>query len=296
MRFYVTTAIAAAISFTVAGPVAAQTTAPPTQPVAHIFKFTPKTVGTSGVMPQPMIRIDQAGAQSFNVRLLLTPVKRTGKRLKPIIVSLGSVPAGEVAVPLWPASKKLAPGSYKVRLTATGADGSKLTRPGGSPGLSTLKVVKTAAQAASVPGLAGAMVRLAQAEVGVTESPKGSNNSPRIAIYRAAATGGPVGPWCAYFVSWLARTSGAPVGDSGQGYGRVDDLFAWAQRAGKALPPVGVPIQAGDFMVWDEHIGIVESVNADGSYTTIDGNFGDAVTRRILTPERRAPVVGYVRL
>jgi hypothetical protein len=296
MRFYVTAALAAATSLAVAGPAAAQTTAPSTKPVAHIFKFTPKTVGTSGVMPQPMIRIDQLGAQSFKVRLLLTPAKRTGRKAKPIIVSLGSVPAGEVAVPLWPANKKLAPGSYKVRLTATGADGSKLTRPSGSTGFSTLKVVKTVAQAATVPGLAGAMVALAQQEVGVTEEPKGSNNSPRISVYRASATGGPVGPWCAYFISWLARTSGAPLGESGQGYGRVDDLFAWAQRAGKALPPVGVPIQPGDFMVWDEHIGIVESVNADGSYTTIDGNFGDAVTRRVVTPDHLAPVVGYVRL
>ena len=37
-------------------------------------------------------------------------------------------------------------------------------------------------------------------------------------------------------VSWAARTAGAPIGDSGQGYGRVDDVWAWGERTGKALP------------------------------------------------------------
>lgn len=296
MRLSPLCAVAAAASLALAAPAAAQTTAPSSDPVAHLFRFTPKTVTTTGVAPQPMVRIDQQGATTFKLKLVLTPAKRSGRKVKKVTVSLGSVPAGEVAVPVWPAGKQLAKGTYKVRLNATGADGSKLTRPTGSRGVTTLKVVKGKATIASVSGIGGKMVALAQAEVGVTESPKGSNNSPRIATYRAATPGAPVGPWCAYFVSWLARTSGFPVGDSGQGYGRVDDLYAWAQRAGKAVPAVGVPIAPGDFMVWDEHIGIVESINADGSYTTIDGNYGDAVTRRVLTPAQRAPVVGYVRL
>lgn len=295
MRFFAVAALTAATSMAAASSAGAQLAAPPKEPVAHIFKFTPKTVGTSGVMPQPMMRIDQAGAKSFKVRVVLTPTKRSGK-VKKIIVNLGTVPAGEVAVPVWPASKKLTKGKYTVRLTATSDDGSKLTRPAGSKGVTQLNVVQSAATASSIPGLAGAMVGLAQQELGVTESPKGSNDSPRIAIYRSAVPAGQIGPWCAYFISWLARTSGSPIGDRGQGYGRVDDLFAWAQRAGKALPAAGVPILPGDFMVWDEHIGIVESINPDGSYTTIDGNYGDTVTRRVLTPTRRAPVVGYVRL
>jgi hypothetical protein len=285
-----------AISLALAAPASAQMTAPTTVPVANIFKFTPKTVTTTGVPPQPMVRIDQIGAKSFKLRVVLTSTKRINGKRKKITVSLGSVPAGEVAVPVWPASKKLEKGTYNARLTATGSDGSKLTRPAGSRGTTKLKVVKGKATIASIPGIGGKMVALAQAEVGQAESPKGSNNSPRIAIYRASTPAGLVGPWCAYFTSWLARTAGFPVGDRGQGYGRVDDLYAWAQRAGKAIPAVGVPIQPGDFMVWDEHIGMVESINADGSYTTIDGNYADAVTRRVLSPAKRVPVVGYVRL
>ena len=76
-------------------------------------------------------------------------------------------------------------------------------------------------------------------EVGVAEQPPGSNDSPRIAQYRQATAGSGVGPWCAYFTSWAAREAGVPLGDQGQGFGRVDDVYAWAQRAGKAIPAAG---------------------------------------------------------
>jgi hypothetical protein len=69
-----------------------------------------------------------------------------------------------------------------------------------------------------VGGTVGArIVALAQAEVGQAEMPPGSNDSPRIATYRTATAGSGVGPWCAYFTSWLARQAGAPVGDRGEG-------------------------------------------------------------------------------
>ncbi|MBI5104846.1 MAG: CHAP domain-containing protein, partial [Solirubrobacterales bacterium] len=53
--------------------------------------------------------------------------------------------------------------------------------------------------------------------------------------------------------------------------------------------------QPGDLIVWDEHIGIVESVNPDGSMTTIEGNSSDAVTRRQHGAGGDG-AVGYVRL
>lgn len=133
---------------------------------------------------------------------------------------------------------------------------------------------------APAPGNAG-IVETARAEVGQVEAPPGSNDSERIAQYRSAVTGGPVGPWCAYFASWAAKESGKPLGDQGQGFGRVDDLYAWAQRTGRALPngPAVRP-QPGDLIIWDEHMGIVESVGADGTITTIEGNSSDSVARR----------------
>jgi hypothetical protein len=140
-----------------------------------------------------------------------------------------------------------------------------------------------------------AMLAAVRPEVGQTEQPPGSNDSPRIAQYRQATAGAPgPGPWCAYFVSWAARQAGVPIGDSGQGYGRVDDVMAWGERTGKALPAGATP-QPGDLIVWDEHIGIVESVGADGSIKTIEGNSSNSVARRQYGSDGGG-AVGYVRL
>ncbi len=139
------------------------------------------------------------------------------------------------------------------------------------------------------------MLAAVRPEVGQTEQPPGSNDSPRIAQYRQATAGAPgPGPWCAYFVSWAARQAGVPIGDSGQGYGRVDDVMAWGERTGKALPAGSTP-QPGDLIVWDEHIGIVESVGADGSINTVEGNSSDSVARRQYGSDGGG-AVGYVRL
>jgi hypothetical protein len=154
---------------------------------------------------------------------------------------------------------------------------------------------------ASAPAAGGtsagqAMVNLARGEVGVSEQPPGSNDSPRIAQFRKATAGSGVGPWCAYFVSWAAREAGVPIGDSGQGFGRVDDVYAWAQRTGKAIPNgSGVKPQQGDLIVWDEHIGMVESVDPDGTIHTIEGNSSDKVSQRTYPPGG-GNAVGYVRL
>ena len=140
------------------------------------------------------------------------------------------------------------------------------------------------------------MLNAVRGEVGQAEQPPGSNDSPRIAQYRQATAGSGVGPWCAYFTSWAARESGVPLGDSGQGFGRVDDVYAWAQRAGKAVPNgPGVQPQPGDLIVWDEHIGVVESVGTDGTINTIEGNSSDQVSQRTYAPGAR-PAIGYVRL
>src|SRR5256885_114893 len=138
------------------------------------------------------------------------------------------------------------------------------------------------------------MVALAQAEVGQAEQPPGSNNSPRIAQYRSATAGNPgVGPWCAYFVSWAARQAGAPLGNQGQGFGSVDQLWSWAQSSGRAYQGTQQQPQPGDLIVFHEHVGMVESVLPDGRIQTIEGNSSDQVSRRIHAP---GDAVGYVRV
>ncbi len=149
---------------------------------------------------------------------------------------------------------------------------------------------------AAPTGAGAAIVNAVRGEIGVAEQPPGSNDSPRIAQFRQATAGSGVGPWCAYFTSWAAREAGVPIGDAGQGFGRVDDVYAWAQKSGKAIPNTpGVQPQPGDLIVWDEHIGVVESVGTDGTINTIEGNSSDQVSQRSYAPGQR-PAIGYVRL
>jgi CHAP domain-containing protein len=140
-----------------------------------------------------------------------------------------------------------------------------------------------------------AIVKIAEGEVGVAEQPPGSNDSPRIAQYRQATAGSGVGPWCAYFASWAARQAGVPIGDHGQGFGAVASVWSWAQQAHKALPAGSRPA-AGDLILWgSRHIGIVESVDPNGTIHTIEGNSSDRVSKRTYGPDGGG-ATGYVRL
>ncbi|MCW3039093.1 MAG: hypothetical protein JWM31_998, partial [Solirubrobacterales bacterium] len=126
---------------------------------------------------------------------------------------------------------------------------------------------------------------------GVAEQPPGSNDGPRIAQYRGATAGAGVGPWCSYFVSWLANQAGTPVGEAGQGFGSVDALSAWAQRTGRTTQAAA----PGELIVWDEHIGLVTGVDADGTIHTIEGNSSDKVSARTYGPDGGGALT-YVKL
>jgi hypothetical protein len=143
-------------------------------------------------------------------------------------------------------------------------------------------------------GTGAAIVAAAAGEVGQAEQPPGSNDSPRIAQYRAATAGAPgPGPWCAYFASWACRQAGVPVGDHGEGFGSVDALYAWAQRTGRAEPAgSGYVPRPGDLIVFNQHIGVVENVLPDGQIQTIEGNSSDQVSRRT---HGSGDAIGYVR-
>ena len=145
--------------------------------------------------------------------------------------------------------------------------------------------------AAPLGGGTLSVVSVAASQLGQAEQPPGSNDGPAIARYRTAVEGAsPGSPWCAYFASWCAQSAGTPIGDSGQGLGSVAEITSWASRTGRltTTPAPGELILFGT-----EHVGIVESVNADGPVTTIEGNAGNAVSR-----EHHAPsdATGYVRL
>ena len=215
-------------------------------------------------------------------------------QLNTLLVGPTAAPATTTAAPATtttttaPASDDFA----QMLRTASVATPASATAPASSAGAAS---AVAPAAAPSGNSAAARMVAMAQAEVGQAEQPPGSNNSPRIAQYRSATAGAPgPGPWCAYFVSWLARQAGVPVGDHGQGFGSVDALYAWAQKSGRAVPASsGQNPRPGDLIVWDEHIGIVESVRPDGSIQTIEGNSSDRVSRRV---HPKGDAIGYVRM
>jgi CHAP domain len=172
---------------------------------------------------------------------------------------------------------------------------SAATALGGSAALGgTTALGGTAAPGASTVGQR--MVQVAEGEVGQAEHPPGSNDSPRIAQYRSATSGSGIGPWCAYFTSWVGKQAGAPVGEAGQGFGSVQAVTDWAQRTGRWLPQGTATPQPGDLVVWgSSHIGIVESVDPNGSIHTIEGNSSDAVSRRTYGPDGGG-ASGFVRV
>ncbi len=182
----------------------------------------------------------------------------------------------------------VAPGTTTAVASAAGTSSFATALQGAMPA----GMVPTVAPGASSPG--SAMTMIAGAEVGQAEQPPGSNDSPRIAQYRTATAGSGVGPWCAYFVSWVARQAGMPLGDHGEGFGSVDQLYAWAQRNGRAVPNgPGVVPRPGDLIVFNEHIGIVEQVLPGGRIQTLEGNSSDRVSRNV---HDFSDALGYVRM
>jgi uncharacterized protein (TIGR02594 family) len=147
------------------------------------------------------------------------------------------------------------------------------------------------------------MVQLAQQEIGVSET-GGNNESSRIKEYRTATAGAEntPGPWCAYFVSWLAKSAGAPIGAGGNGTGYVPTLEAWGKQENRFVEHgQGMPAP-GDIVIFDwggrgtaDHTGIVERVDPDGTVHTIEGNASDTVMRRDY-PASTNDIKGYVRV
>jgi hypothetical protein len=191
-------------------------------------------------------------------------------------------------------------GSTAAGSSATGLTGAAYLNPSysglqsadgvvGSSGLSSV-----GAEDQSSPG--ARIVAIAESQLGQTEQPPGSNESPAIAEYRTATAGAvPGAPWCAYFASWVARQAGEPIGEGGQGAGAVSEVWSWAQSTGRAIPNgPGVVPQPGDLIVFgDEHVGIVRDVLPNGQIQTIEGNYENKVSANVRSPTE---ATGYVNM
>ena len=165
-----------------------------------------------------------------------------------------------------------------------------------------LSAVPTAGYATGVSGAAGGgggggrVLAAAESQIGQSEQPPGSNESPAIAEYRAATAGAePGAPWCAYFVSWAARQAGEPIGPGGAGLGSVSEIWSWAQSTGRAVQNgPGVVPRPGDLIVFgDQHVGIVREVLPDGRIATVEGNYENRVSANVRSA---GEATGYVSM
>lgn len=127
----------------------------------------------------------------------------------------------------------------------------------------------------------GSIVSIAAqlAAAGIAEVPPGSNRGPGIDVF----TDGNAEAWCADFVSWVLRAAGRPFSgglSSGWRIAWTGDVRSWFMERSAYRDRLSADPQPGD-VVWFEHghVGIVERVRGD-DLLTIEGNAGDAVTRR----------------
>jgi CHAP domain len=165
------------------------------------------------------------------------------------------------------------------------------------------------------------IVRIAQSQLGRTESPLGSNCNPY----------GPCVQWCSLFVAWVWREAGVPLEGGTAPYAYSGSIYEWAKaheaglslaggsapgespfseaapNGARVLPPTATPAQ-GDAVLFgtgpeaSDHIGIVERVLPGGQITTIDGNYSDRVARvgpflpsRAVDSGEPSPIFGYAR-
>jgi hypothetical protein len=163
------------------------------------------------------------------------------------------------------------------------------------------------------------IVRIAESQLGRSESPPGSNCNPY----------GPCLEWCSLFVAWVWEKAGVPLKGGTAPYAYSGSIYEWAKaheggpfattapgdppfstpeaNGARVLPPTATPAP-GDAVLYgsgpqaSDHVGIVEHVFPNGEITTIDGNYGDRVARVGPFPPAQAaaegepaPIFGYAQ-
>lgn len=148
------------------------------------------------------------------------------------------------------------------------------------------------------------IIKTAQKEIGVKENPAGSNKVKYNTDYYGREVSGAAYPWCAVFCFYVFKKAGASnlfCGGTKTAY--CPTVESYYKKHGQWF--TSNP-QVGDLVLFDfsgkgiaSHIGILEKINADGTYTTIEGNTGTgndanggAVMRRI---RKKAVIRGFAR-
>jgi hypothetical protein len=133
---------------------------------------------------------------------------------------------------------------------------------------------------------------IASSQKGKHEIPPGSNRGPDVQKYQHATfLAGTGWPWCAAFFCWVNQEAGYPMPYKTAG---AYDFLDWARKTGNSP---STP-REGDGVVYNigsGHIGVFKSATGthdNGTVTSVDGNWADAVTEHTLN---RNLVRGYVR-
>lgn len=141
------------------------------------------------------------------------------------------------------------------------------------------------------------LLQLAREQIGVAESPAGSNNVKYNTAYYGHQVQGNNYSWCAVFVWWLMREIGcADLYYDGKKTAYVPTLLSWAKGKGLTVKDP----QPGDWILFDwepndspNHIGIVEEVSSS-TVTIIEGNSGDKVRETVFN-KTDPDIMAYIR-
>lgn len=129
------------------------------------------------------------------------------------------------------------------------------------------------------------ILSLARGELGVTESPPGSNNVKYNTSFYGGEVHGANFPWCCAFIWWLFRECGlSALFCGGQKTAYCPFVVQYARDNGMWRTEGYRP---GDLLLYDwngdgvaDHIGICETDTDEAGYLwAIEGNCGDAVQR-----------------
>ena len=124
-------------------------------------------------------------------------------------------------------------------------------------------------------------------------------------------TGGKNHAWCADFSTYVVKEAFRGAGKSlpsGFGSSSVSGLMSWAKQKGCFLQTAGMvnksgiiknKVKTGDLVIFKNggrsHVGIVESIGADGRINTIEGNTSNKVARRSYSANDRT-ITGFAQI
>lgn len=157
--------------------------------------------------------------------------------------------------------------------------------------------VRAAVQAALALGTANDMVKAMSGWLGTTEHPPGSNHNQITVRYNKEVDQIGDGPWCdmTVTISGIDSDTSPVVGK----FAYTPSHAAWFNKQGAwHYGTSGIRRGAVVFYDWSgsrsigniDHVGVVEHVNGDGTFTVIEGNHNDRCERVV---RNSTYVVGY---